>query len=349
VLDQAGSRARATQRIVAFDAPALPDFRYGATAHFERRRAGYYPTLDDVSRAAALARAAGIRVVRTDFNWDMLNPVEGQWKFEDYDAMVRIVRAHQLDILAIVDYSSWWASSAQDSNDWRVRLYSEPRSNYDFASYSYELVSHYKNDVHVWEIWNEPNTSEFWKPAPNAAHYTALLQEAYLAVKYADPQAVVVFGGLSGNGVEGDDKSGWASNFIAGAYAAGARSYFDVMAIHPYILPDSGVDALRGKIAAARSVMDSHGDARVPLWLTEIGAPNDAPWWPTAPIQTQAGVADWVGQVYTRLWDQTPAIFWYDLQDQGVGSDVEQNFGLLRQDFSAKPAYDKLKGLTGGK
>ncbi len=349
VKDSAGQTARASRRIVAIGAPNIPPWKYGVTAHLERRRAGYYPTLQDVTRAAVSMQGGGIQAVRIDFNWDMLNPTENQWSFDDYDAMVRIVREHKVDILAILDYTSWWASSAQDSNDWRVRLYSEPRNYYDFARFAYEVVRHYKNDVHVWEIWNEPNTAGFWKPQPNAAHYTQLLQEAYLAVKYADPNAVVVFAGLAGNGVEGDDKSGFASNFIAGAFAAGARNYFDVMAIHPYMLPSSGIAAVRAKITAARAVLDQHGDEKIPLWITEIGVPTGAPWWLTAPIQSEADVAAWLEQVYTRLWDLTPAIFWYDLQDQGIGDAAEQHFGLLRLNFSAKPAYEKYQTLANGR
>jgi polysaccharide biosynthesis protein PslG len=349
VKDRTGQTATSSRRIVVIGMAQIPAWKYGVTAHLERRRAGYYPQLADVTRAAELMQSAGIQAARIDFNWDMLNPAEGKWDLQDYDAMVKIVRAHKLDILAILDYSSWWASSAQGSDDWRVRLYSEPRTPYDFASFAYQTVRHFKNDVHVWEIWNEPNMVGFWKPQPNAAHYTQLLQEAYLAVKYADPNAVVVFGGLAGNGVEGDDPSGFASNFIADAYRAGARSYFDVMAIHPYILPNSGIGAVRTKIAGGRAVLDQHGDTQVPLWITEIGAPSETPWWPTAPVQSEADVAAWLQEVYTHLWDSAPAIFWYDLQDQGVGDTVEQHFGLLRLDFSPKPAYDRYRGLTGGK
>lgn len=349
VNDGAGKTATGSRRIVAFGTPSIPPWKYGVTAHLERRRAGYYPTLDDVTHAAELIQSAGIQAIRIDFNWDMLNPTEGKWNFQDYDAMVRIVRAHKLDVLGILDYSSWWASSAQDSNDWRVRLYSEPRSPYDFANYAYQVVQHYKNDVHAWEIWNEPNTVGFWKPKPDAAHYAALLQEAYLAVKYADPNATVVFAGLSGNGVEGDDQSGLESNFIQGAYVAGAKDYFDVMAIHPYILPNSGIDTERAKIAAARSVLDHYGDKDKPLWVTEIGVPSVTPWWQTAPVQSEDDVATWLAQVYTRLWDLTPTIFWYDLQDQGRGEAAEERFGLLRLDYSAKPAYEKYRELAGGK
>lgn len=346
IKDRAGETATAERRIVAIGAASIPKWKYGVTAHLERRRAGYYPELKDVTRAAELMQSAGVQAARIDFNWDMLNPEQARWEWQDYDAMVQIVREHKIDVLGILDYSSWWASSAQTSNDWRVRLYSEPRSAFEFAQYTFQVVSHFKHDVHAWEIWNEPNTAGFWKPQPNAAHYTALLQEAYLAVKYADPSATVVFGGLSGNGVEGDDPSGFASNFIASAYAAGARNYFDVMAIHPYILPNSGINTERAKIAAARAVLDQEGDKAISLWVTEIGVPGGAPWWATAPLQSDDQVAAWLEQVYTRLWDLTPTIFWYDLQDQGIGDTVEQHFGLLRLDFSPKPAFDKLKQLT---
>ena len=349
VKDRSGQAASASRRIVAIGAPNIPAWKYGVTAHLERRRAGYYPQLEDVTHAAELMQSAGIQAARIDFNWDILNPTQDGWNLQDYDAMVQIVRAHKVDILAILDYSSWWASSAQDSNDWRVRLYTEPSNPYDFARFAYQVVTHFKNDVHVWEIWNEPNTVGFWKPQPNAAHYTQLLQEAYLAVKYADPSATVVFAGLSGNGVEGDDQSGFASNFIADAYAAGAQNYFDVMAIHPYLLPNSGIGTERSKIAAARAVLDQHGNQGIPLWITEIGVPSGTPWWQTAPVQSEADVADWLEQVYTRLWDLAPTIFWYDLQDQGVGETVEERFGLLRLDFSAKPAYEKYRALAGSK
>ncbi len=347
VTDAEGESAQAARRIVALGRAAkTPAWKYGVTARFEQRRAGLYPTLAEVERAADLAKAAGIQVVRMDLNWDLLNPARGTWKYDDYDAVVRAVRSRGLELLGVLDYSSWWGSSAQSANDWRVRLYAPPRRAHEFAEYAYQVVSRYKGDVRAWEVWNEPNTAENWKPAPDPAAYVALLRETFLAIKYADPQATVVFGGLSGNGVDGDDASGLKSNFIAEAYAAGAQGYFDVMAIHPYILPNSGIDTLRNKIAATREVLDKHGDRQVPLWLTEIGAPNDAPWWPTAPLQTEAGVANWLEQVYTRLWDQSPTIFWYDLQDQGVGEAAEQHFGLLRLDFSAKPAYDRLRSLT---
>lgn len=347
VTDAAGQEQRVVRRIVAFGTSIPPDWQYGITAHLERRRDSYYPTLADVTRAAQLMQAAGIQAVRMDFNWDMLNPARDQWNFEDYDSVVKIVRAHDMEMLGILDYVSWWASSAQDSNDWRVRLYSEPSNDYDFARYTYEVVSHYKQDVRVWQIWNEPNTEGFWKPKPNPARYVALLQEAYLAAKYADPDAFVLFAGMSSNGIEGNDNSGLVSNFIAQSYAAGARGYFDAMAIHPYMLPNGGIAALKTKIGATRDLMNQNGDSAIPLWLTEVGVPSEIPWWSTAPPQSEQQVADWLELVYTELWELTPTIFWYQLQDRDI-TNPEGRFGILRTDYTPKPAYDRLKQITGG-
>lgn len=350
VKDAAGAAADASRRIVALGGPQpLPAWKYGVTAHLEERRAGYYPSMSDVARASGLMSAAGIQSVRLFFNWDKLSPAPGELNFDDYDEMIEVVRASKLNVLGVLAYSSWWGSSAQGSNDWRVRLYSPPRDAHEFAQYVYEVVRRYRNDVHVWQVWDQPNVAQDWQPAPDAGRYVSLLKETYLAIKYADPSAVVVFGGLSGNGVEGDNPSGWESDFVQAAYAAGARGYFDVMAIHPLMLPNSGIATVRGRIAATRAVMNKYGDNAVPIWLTEIGVPTNAPWWPTAPLQSEADQASWLGQVFTKLWDLTPTIFWYSLQDRPNDDSADAHFGLLRADFSAKPAYDRLRALAAGK
>lgn len=345
VTDAQDQVIRVTRRIVAFAPPAMPNWKYGMNAYLERRHAPYYPTWQDVERAAQLMQDAGVQVARMNFNWDMLNPTRDEWKFEDYDNVVKIARAHDLEILGVLAYSSWWASSAQDSQDWRVRLYSEPLNDYDFARYTYAVVNHFKKEARVWQIWNEPNTQDFWKPQPNPARYVSLLQEAYLAAKYADPNAIIVFAGLNGNGIDGNDDAQLTSDFLQTTYAAGARGYFDVMAIHPFMLPNSGIETLRAKISATRELMNKHGDENIPLWLTEIGAPTDIPWWATAPPQSEEDAANWLELVYTKLWDLTPTIFWYQLQDRDIGDDPAGHFGILRADFSPKRAYDVLREI----
>src|SRR5215211_8964995 len=65
----------------------------------------------------------------------------------------------------------------------------------------------------------------FWPSGQNPVQYTQLLESAYGAVKAIDPSSLVVYGGLA--------YSDYA--FVERSYAAGAKGFFDVMAVHPYM------------------------------------------------------------------------------------------------------------------
>src|SRR5437588_116960 len=68
----------------------------------------------------------------------------------------------------------------------------------DYAIFAAAAVRHYAPmGVHTWEIWNEPNIPEFWSPAANVVQYAAMLKQADVAIKAADPTATVLTGGTS--------------------------------------------------------------------------------------------------------------------------------------------------------
>ena len=90
--------------------------------------------------------------------------------------------------------------------------HSPPRSNGDFAAYAGALAVRYgpgggfwrahpeltPQPVDTYEIWNEPNLAIEWGlRQPEPQRYVDLLRTAYLAVKAADPSAVVVSAGLA--------------------------------------------------------------------------------------------------------------------------------------------------------
>jgi Glycosyl hydrolase catalytic core len=168
-------------------------------------------------------------------------------------------------------------------------------------------------------------------------------------VKAADPGAVVVFGGVSQNDY----------SFIEGAYAAGAKGYFDVMAVHPYpgANPPEAVWSSNGRIAPnafsgfreVRSAMLARGDDK-PIWLTEFG-------WSTTTTEswgvTQAQQADYLTRAY-RLLDSYPYVtlaYWYNLRNNFWDNDAdtwETQLGLMRTDFAHKPSYDAFKSFQPG-
>ena len=102
----------------------------------------------------------------------------------------------------------------------------------DFARFSAKVAARYKGKVNAWEIWNEPNETRFWRPAPDPAGYARLLNLTYEAIKQVNPAATVILGGLSTHCANSADYMTWRT-FMDGFYRAGGAR-FDAFAIHPY-------------------------------------------------------------------------------------------------------------------
>ncbi|NIN67389.1 MAG: hypothetical protein GTO63_22345, partial [Anaerolineae bacterium] len=144
------------------------------------------------------------------------------------------------------------------------------------------FASHYHEEIDYYEIWDQPNLYPHWGERyidPTA--YTHLLQEAYGAVKEGDPEALVLTAGLSPNVEEGGR---YMSDilFLRKMYEAGAKGYFDILAIKPYGMwyepTDRRLSPLETNFSRPlllRDVMLSHGDgdkARCGRWSSG-GAP----------------------------------------------------------------------------
>ncbi len=113
------------------------------------------------------------------------------------------------------------------------RIWYPPRTDTEldaWAGFVRDTVEHFRGRAESYEMWNEPNIADFWKPAPDPAEYARLLQRAHTAAKQADPDAQVVFGGLSHNDV------GYLQAYYkaAGADAAQHSWWFDTLDVHPY-------------------------------------------------------------------------------------------------------------------
>jgi hypothetical protein len=142
---------------------------------------------------------------------------------------------------------------------------------------------------------------------------------------------------------------GPAFGTVAGASVVGdQRSYLDVGNIHPYtggLSPDA--KHLRTEITRGSAV-----SGRKPMWATEAGFHNAV----HGPADEQPGVSEHAAAVYlTRTFLQhfksgVARTYAYELLDERPdrrGREPEQHFGLLRHDFSPKPAYRALKNLLG--
>lgn len=121
--------------------------------------------------------------------------------------------------------------------------------------------------IKTWQVWNEPNYSAWWKNAPNPDGYLALLKQAYLNIKLADSSAEVVMAGLA-------PLTGTTRNhtdfrtYLNALYAAGAKPFFDTLAIHAY---GTEVEDVADVPKVVRQIADANSDSDKKIWITEYG------------------------------------------------------------------------------
>lgn len=295
-----------------------------------------------------LMRAAAVEWLRLPIRWSWVEPAPGVTTWDLNDRVVD--QAHQagLNLLAVLGSTPAWASGVSQSQvpkGVHADAYAPLRTS-DFARYVYQAAQHYHGRVAAYEVFNEPNSFNHWRPQPDAARFGELLCAGYYAAKYSDPSNVVVAGGLNGNGLF----LGWeppeGRDFLKAIYAGPAAHCFDVMAIHPYAHPtENGLPSLQQWVDETRAYMRAQGDGRA-LWLTEVGWSTGPRVWGKTTI-TEQQQADWVSAVYRDLVGPQK-VFWYNFKD---GTDTamtnpEYHWGWLRDDLTPKPAYEAFQALA---
>jgi len=317
----------------------------------------------DIDRTVGMMADAGVAWVRANVGWNAGEPdakgVPNENWLVQVDYAITRVRAAGIQVLMpISDGVPYWASADPakytDASGAHWNKYWRPTNVADYADFVGAMVRRYQAmGVHTYEVWNEPNTSRFWPSGPSAAEYATLLAAAYPAIKAADPTATVVLGGLS----KGD------YDYLGQLYAVGAGTSFDAVAVHPYtgtVDPtwcwnEAGTTKLAKdsfcSIEEVRNTMVANGDSAKGIWLTEFG-------WSTttgAYGVSEATQAQFLTAALDKVRSSYPYVqtaFWYNLRNNywlnNEPTDFEANMGLLRVDFTAKPAYNALRTWTGG-
>ncbi len=297
----------------------------------------------------------GVTWIRYDFDWSQIQPDNSQkYDWSQYDMLVSLSNKYHLHILGILDYTPAWARPINCNN-----AKCAPANPANFATFAATVAKRYgTNRVAAWEIWNEPNSVNFWQPTSSPVLYTKLLRLTYGAIKSVEPNVVILTGGLSPQSTDGQSYS--PLDFLNAIYAQGARPYFDAVADQPYtfpLSPSSNADDAWNQMASGtnslRESMVVEGDAQKKIWITEFGAPTGGP----GPISTitdpnltnQPYVVDESLQakiltdalILYKQYSWAGPFFVYTYQDAGTDQSTNENFfGLVRYDGSPKPAYD---------
>jgi len=278
---------------------------------------------------------AGIKWVRCGFAWTDLERKRGVWDFSKTDLLALKAAKRGVKILAILGACPTWANGGHS--------YSYPPTDIGaWRKYVSTVCTRYRGRITAWEIWNEENIADFWKPKADPQRYVKLLACASDEIRKADPGAKVIFGGVAG----------LAKKYLSDCLAAGAANYIDAVAYHPYCSemwgffnpletrPNEAV--CRRVLLDMKSMISRYTTKRLEIWLTELGW-NTGGWWGTVDQKTQAAymlrtfinyASQGVDKVfYYSLWDEFPWTWWPD------------HYGLLKNDFTRKDAYYYYKSF----
>jgi hypothetical protein len=308
----------------------------GMTVHFRGA--------DDANfkRQFDLMAAMNVTWVRLDIDWSAVESEQSQLNWDYPDKIFNEAAAHGMNVVAVLAFSPSWANKAT-TIPWAPTSYARPGDPESFANFARVAAQRYAaRGVRTWEIWNEPNTRKFWRPNVDADQYGELFRAAASAIRGIDPKATLLIGGLAplpdepGAGIAPQD-------YLDQLYDNGAAQLADGVAVHPYTFPDLPLDANRQPVGALKdlvalhAVMDKHADGHKKIWITEFGAPTGTG--PTAVSEQNQALTILQARRQVARWDWAGPLIYYELVDGGTDpTDVEMNFGVLRENLDPKPA-----------
>ena len=329
---------------------------------------------------------AGANWVRLRALWRAIEPRDATPRVRDWgmtDSMIAVAVARGLRPLVVVYDNPDWAATTRCGPADKV-----PASRY--SEFLRDLVERYDGDgiqdaprspvVRHWEISNEPD----FDPAEARAHpeygdpafgyggcfgdvprsYAELLRSAYLTIRQADPQALVVFGPVAydrfADNPAFDNPGPFRYNFVRDVLSSLNRDhaeesgypFFDYMAFHNYNDfrnhwdgPDGTFPELVGKAAHLRTnqmkVAGLFDLSDKPLISSEIGVPSG----PSDDFteRSERYQAAYVGQVMVRaLAANLPIAIWFTSTDYLSGDCSNPwswlAYGLMRSQSVASAA-----------
>jgi hypothetical protein len=245
----------------------------------------------------------GAGVVRFTLRWDEVSPTkpahgrdQADYDWGEYGEVLDALHTRGLRALVTLYGAPRWSNGGQAPNHL-------PRIG--FGNFAYAAAQRFPW-VHLWTVWNEPNTTVFSRPVSPSLYVSRLLNPGYAALHQAS-RANLVAGGVTS---PRKTPSGMAPlAFMQGMRAAHAR--LDAYAQNPYPLSPSETPMRPSPACAGcsyltmatlpliRSSVTRNFGAK-PIWLTEYGYQTNPP--DRLLGVSQAKQAQYLGEAAMRVW-----------------------------------------------
>jgi hypothetical protein len=324
----------------------------------------WYFGQDAKAQTAGLVRQAGFNWEKIQVEWFQVETAPGQYDWSQLDQIVDTANTNSLKLLfSVVDAPPFYRTPSSGLT---------PGDPNTFRTFMQALSGRYAGKVQAYEIWNEQNLSrEMGSGNVDPSRYLPLLKAGFAGVKAGDANALALLGAPSPTGanIPGEviDDLAYLQQLFA-LNGGEVKSYYDALSAHPSgfsnppnCTPATPQCSLSGafndndsffaftRVQQYRDLMVAQGEGSKKIWFTEFGYCSN----PTPPAgyeyctsidaTTQANFLVQAFQMARNL-DYVAAMMQWNLNYQLAvpQSDEKWGFGIIRDDWSARPAYSAL-------
>jgi len=332
--------------------PILVTFGAPQTVRSSNLKIGVHSRLTDeveewkIKKTLELVREMGSPWVVEYFPWGYYEETEGEYDWSHADLVVDHAQRQGLTLIARLGFVPPWARPTQDS----VPSFLDESRYEAFANFSAAFAQHFKGRVKYIVIWNEPNLNFEWGyRAVDPASYTRMLETVYPRIKQVDPGIQVLAGALAPTLAPPSATDAMSDlEYLQNMYDAGAKNYFDALAIHAYgwtspadepPSPDR-VNFRRAELL--RAIMMKNGDAAKHALITE-GGWNDHPRW-TKAVRPAERIEDTL-RAYdlAQTWDWLDACALWAFRYAFPQLTYQDYFTFVTPEFDLKPIYYEVQ------
>lgn len=302
-------------------AEGIPDRRiplqFGVNIHFVEPR----------EKEIDMIAEAGFRFIRMDFVWGRVERNKGEYDFSGYERLVESLAQRRIRALFILDYGNRHYDEGQSPRTEEGRK--------AFAKFAATAAKRFAGKGILWEIWNEPNLDQFWKPQASPEDYYALALAVCEAMREANPECTIV----------APATSGIPFDFLEKFFQTGVLRWLDGVTVHPYRGKEP--ETATSEYIKLRELIDRYAPAEkkgLPILSGEWG-------YSTLHFRQDPKRAEKQGEYLARqflvnLMNEVRLSIWYDWHDDGPDpNEYEHNFGTVTRTYELKPAYLAAKTL----
>lgn len=278
----------------------------------------------------------GAKWARVQTGWCRCEPAKGKYDFGWLDAIVDRLLAMGIQPWFNLGYGNQLYTPEATNHfavGWAPLWNDEARQAW--LRFVRALAENFRDRVKHWEIWNEPNHKNFWKPhKADPAEYVEFVRMTAPVIRRAVPGAKIV-----GPAV-------WSPKYFKACFDLGLGEQVDKVSYHWYRA--SPEDRYEAAVAGCREVLAQH-DLKQPLWQGESGCPSQSagagalakyPW--TEALQARWVVRRTLSDLRLRV-ELSSYFHTVDMlypNEDGTPNGRLNSKGLLRRsNYTPKPSY----------